>query len=179
MAITETAGGVPNYGVSPREVPDQRARESALLAADVGLPGDIIADSGDVGDRVAASWAEYDRLLELFDRGDIPFEPEGPHAQREAEPEEAEHRSDVITTRGPSERTERRHRGERKGEIQALLARDRRRTVDSARRTVLTRKTADWRLWLKVCDQCGQPFEAKRADARFCSDRCRKRSARG
>jgi len=29
-----------------------------------------------------------------------------------------------------------------------------------------------------TCDYCGNPFEARRADATYCSDRCRKASAR-
>lgn len=31
---------------------------------------------------------------------------------------------------------------------------------------------------VKACDSCGDAFEARRPDARFCSDRCRKREAR-
>jgi Zn finger protein HypA/HybF involved in hydrogenase expression len=30
----------------------------------------------------------------------------------------------------------------------------------------------------RICQQCGQPFPAKRADARFCSPACRQRSSR-
>ena len=30
----------------------------------------------------------------------------------------------------------------------------------------------------RICDACGAPYEAIRANARFCSDRCRKRTAR-
>jgi hypothetical protein len=30
----------------------------------------------------------------------------------------------------------------------------------------------------RVCQQCGQPFPAKRSDARFCSPTCRKRASR-
>lgn len=30
----------------------------------------------------------------------------------------------------------------------------------------------------RVCEACGASFEAFRRDARFCSDRCRKRAAR-
>jgi len=29
------------------------------------------------------------------------------------------------------------------------------------------------------CDVCAKPLDAQRSDARFCSDRCRKRAARG
>jgi len=32
---------------------------------------------------------------------------------------------------------------------------------------------------LKTCTQCGKYFTAKRSDARFCSDTCRKRASRG
>ena len=31
---------------------------------------------------------------------------------------------------------------------------------------------------IKICDECGEPFEAKRSTARFCSSKCRKRSHR-
>ena len=31
---------------------------------------------------------------------------------------------------------------------------------------------------IKVCDECGRPFEAKRSTARFCSSKCRLRNHR-
>lgn len=31
----------------------------------------------------------------------------------------------------------------------------------------------------RICDMCGEPFEAARRDARFCSAKCRKRSWKG
>jgi len=34
-------------------------------------------------------------------------------------------------------------------------------------------------MYIKICVQCGNEFEAKRSDAKFCSDKCRKRNKRG
>ena len=31
----------------------------------------------------------------------------------------------------------------------------------------------------KICEQCGESFEAKRKDAKFCSQKCQKRAKRG
>jgi hypothetical protein len=42
----------------------------------------------------------------------------------------------------------------------------------SARRTAAAAPTDH------VCDQCGQPFQAKRRDARYCSPRCRTQASR-
>ncbi len=32
---------------------------------------------------------------------------------------------------------------------------------------------------MRICESCGGPYEAVRATARFCSERCRKRAQRG
>ena len=29
---------------------------------------------------------------------------------------------------------------------------------------------------IRLCDECGSPYEAQRSTSRFCSDRCRKRN---
>lgn len=158
----------PNNAISARETAGQRVRVSALLAAPVEVSPANSADTSDQDFPVASTWAEYDVMLAAFDRGEGP-EPQGPRT-REHHPRDPD--------AGPSDRTERRRRGERKSEIQALLARDGRATVESATRRVRARKTSEADAWLKVCDNCGAVFESKRDDAKFCSDRCRKRVAR-
>ena len=153
---------------------------SAKLAARLRLGRAVIADAVNQGFYTTKSWSEYDRLLAFHDRSiarggsGVPFDIEGPEA-----PDDDPQPDPGPPIEARSDRTERRYRGERKGEINALLARDGRTSVNSAVKKVTSRKSPDWRRWLKVCDECAQPFEAKRADARYCSDTCRKRAARG
>jgi hypothetical protein len=184
----------PNYPISARETAGQTVRMSALLAAPVGVhPANSADNDDDLDDLVvsdapyydlptvgvtrdqsardypiATSWADYDRMLELFDADPDRYpEPQAPWANLSYE-----------ALDGASERTERRRRAMRKSEIQALLARDGRRSVDKAAALIRSRRNADDDHWMTVCEFCAHPFESVRDNARFCSDRCRKASHR-
>ena len=108
--------------------------------------------------------------------------PNYPISGRET-PGQAIRRSGLLTRALPqdpdfSERTLRRRRHWRRTEIKALLERDGRVTRESAIARVKARKNQTEDRWVKTCDECGTVFEAKRKDARFHSDGCRKRAAR-
>jgi hypothetical protein len=198
---TNITHSTPDYGFSARETPGEATRVSALLATDVGRYPDDCSDSAlDGGDLVAcdsnytsyrpeivtreeserdypiaATWAVYDEMLALFDAGFGP-EPQGPWA----DPDGEDHAHDVAdpVAGSPSERTLRRRRAVRKSEINALLARDGRRSVQGAIARVTSRRSAGDDRWMQMCEFCAQRFESVRTDARFCSDRCRKASGR-
>lgn len=157
----------PNYTFPGRETPGQDPCVCAVLAAPVGQGDQHSAHIAD--QRVRDEWVcwtfagrvEHFHVDSAIGRWIV--------AQLE-----------LLDSRWAptSKRTERRHRGERKGEIAALVARDGRTTTNSARQRVVSRKTTDSRKWLKVCDGCGEVFEAVRSDARFHDNACRVRAAR-
>ena len=77
-------------------------------------------------------------------------------------------RGETIATGGTSSRTARRRAAER-AELAEALAPDGRRTTESILREVHDLRSSTG-LYVKTCAWCGQPFEAKRADARYCAE---------
>jgi hypothetical protein len=176
----------PDYPFSGGETAGQPLRLSAQLAAALGLHQDNNADNADVSVdlglyRVPATWAEYDEMLALHDADPARYpEPEGPHADlsHEIDSMYVDNSNQIGASDAPSDRTMRRRRGMRRSEVNALLARDGRRTAKTAIARVSSRRNADDDRWVMVCEFCAHPFDAVRVDARFCSDRCRKASTR-
>jgi len=58
------------------------------------------------------------------------------------------------------------------------MAERRGKSVKKTRTVTVTRRVEVHAGWVHECEWCGETFEAKRSDARFCSDTCRQNAHR-